>query len=168
MLCHSSLQGWRLISCCLVAKSCPTLCDRIDSSALVSLSMKFSRQEYWSGLPFPSPGDLLHPGMEPVFPPLAGSHLPLSHQGSPEVDSEYLIGRIGKLALLFQENSSIYFLTWWEFWELKRAEVEIAERCSKFSKHTADLCGQAPVFRPQTLMDPLPSQWQCHQQFVLR
>ena len=31
-----------------------------------SLSMEFSRQEYWSGLPFPSPGDPLNPGMEPL------------------------------------------------------------------------------------------------------
>ena len=39
------------------------------------LSMEFSRKEYWSGLPFPSPGDLLNPGMEPTFlatPALAG------------------------------------------------------------------------------------------------
>ena len=35
------------------------------------LSMGFSRQEYWSGLPFPSPGDLPHPGTEPAFPALA-------------------------------------------------------------------------------------------------
>ena len=32
------------------------------------LSMELSRQQYWSGLPFPSPGDLLNPGIEPVFP----------------------------------------------------------------------------------------------------
>ena len=32
------------------------------------LSMKFSRQEYWSGLPFPSPGDLLGPGIKPASP----------------------------------------------------------------------------------------------------
>ena len=32
------------------------------------LSMRFSRQEYWSGLPFPSPGDLSDPGMEPRSP----------------------------------------------------------------------------------------------------
>ena len=32
-----------------------------------SLSMEFSRQEYWSGLPFPSPGDLPGPGVEPTF-----------------------------------------------------------------------------------------------------
>ena len=38
----------------------------------VSLSMRFSSQEYWSGLPFPSPGDLPGPGIEPVSPALAG------------------------------------------------------------------------------------------------
>ena len=36
------------------------------------LSMGFPRQEYWSGLPFPSPGDLPDPGMEPRSPTLAG------------------------------------------------------------------------------------------------
>ena len=34
------------------------------------LSMEFSRQEYWSGLPFPSPGDLPDPGIEPRSPAL--------------------------------------------------------------------------------------------------
>ena len=36
------------------------------------LSMEFSRQEYWSRLPFPPPGDLPNPGTEPASPPLAG------------------------------------------------------------------------------------------------
>ena len=36
-------------------------------------SMEFSRQEYWNGLPFPSPGDLSNPGLEPASPALAGS-----------------------------------------------------------------------------------------------
>ena len=35
-------------------------------------TMGFSRQEYWSGLPFPSPGDLPDPGIEPASPALAG------------------------------------------------------------------------------------------------
>ena len=49
------------------------------------LSMGFSRQEYWSGLPCPPPGDLPHPGIELVFPAspaLPVDFLPLSHQGS--------------------------------------------------------------------------------------
>ena len=38
-------------------------------------SMEFSRQDYWSGLPFLSPGDLLHPGMEPGSPALKADSL---------------------------------------------------------------------------------------------
>ena len=48
---------------CLVTQSCPTLCDHIVRQ--VPLSMGFSRQEYWSGLPVPSPGDLPGPGTKP-------------------------------------------------------------------------------------------------------
>ena len=36
-------------------QSCPTLCDHIDSTQQAPLFLGFSRQEYWSGLPFPSP-----------------------------------------------------------------------------------------------------------------
>ena len=43
------------------------------------LSMVFSRQENWSGLPFPSPGDLPYPGIESVFPTLQVDSLSLSH-----------------------------------------------------------------------------------------
>ena len=39
------------------------------------LSMKFSRQEYWSGLPFPSPGDLLNPGIKLMSPTLQADSL---------------------------------------------------------------------------------------------
>ena len=41
--------------CVLVTHSCPTLCNPMDSSCQAPLSMQFSRQEYWSGLPFPIP-----------------------------------------------------------------------------------------------------------------
>ena len=44
-----------------------------------SLSMGFSRQEYWSGLPFPSPGDLPDPGIEPRFLHCRQTLYPLSH-----------------------------------------------------------------------------------------
>ena len=46
------------------------------------LSMGFSRQEYWTGLPFPSPGDLHDPGIEPMSPALQAYSLPLSRWGS--------------------------------------------------------------------------------------
>ena len=52
-----------------VAHSCPTLCDPVDYNPPGS-SVGFSRQDYWSGLPFPSPGDLPDPGIEPRSPAL--------------------------------------------------------------------------------------------------
>ena len=58
--------------CSLVAKSCLTLCDPMDYIAhQAPLSMGFSRQEYWSGLPCPPPGDLPDPVIKPKFPALA-------------------------------------------------------------------------------------------------
>ena len=54
-----------------VTQSCPTLCDPMDSGLhQAPPSMGFSRQEYWSGLPFPSPGNLPDPGIEPRSPAL--------------------------------------------------------------------------------------------------
>ena len=56
-------------------QSCLTLCDPVDCSPPAPLSMGFSRQGYWSGLPYLSPGDLLHPGIKPrslMSPALAG------------------------------------------------------------------------------------------------
>ena len=47
------------------------------------LSLEFSRQEYWSGLPFPSPGDLPNPGIEPSFPALQADSLPAKASGKP-------------------------------------------------------------------------------------
>ena len=51
----------------LVTQSCLTLCDTMDCSHTL-LSVEFSRQEYWSGKTFPSPGDLPNPGIEPKSP----------------------------------------------------------------------------------------------------
>ena len=52
-------------TCVLVARLYPTLCDPMTGARQTPLSMEFSRQEYWSGLPFPSPGSLPDPGIEP-------------------------------------------------------------------------------------------------------
>ena len=60
---HNILQCY-IISFKVVAQSCPTLCDPMTVAHQVPLSMGFSRQEYWSGLSFPSPGDLPNPGIE--------------------------------------------------------------------------------------------------------
>ena len=56
----------------LVAKLRLTLSTPWAAACQAPLSMGFPRQEYWSGLPFPSPGDLPDPGIEPTSPALAG------------------------------------------------------------------------------------------------
>ena len=53
-----------------VAQSCPTLVTAWTVAPQAPPSMGFPRQEYWSGVPFPSPGDLPNPGIEPGSPAL--------------------------------------------------------------------------------------------------
>ena len=67
----------------LVAKSCPTLVAPWTVARQAPLSMGFSRKEYWSGLPFPSPRDLPDPGNEPGSPALQADSLPPELWGKP-------------------------------------------------------------------------------------
>ena len=60
----------------LLAKSYLTLVTLWTVACQASLSMGFSRQEYWSGLPFSSPGDLPNPGIKPGSPALQADSLP--------------------------------------------------------------------------------------------
>ena len=66
----------------------------------VPLSMRFSRQEYWSGLPCPPSEDLPNPGIKPKSSPspaLQVDSLPLSHQGSPQTqysDTDMLVAQL--------------------------------------------------------------------------
>ena len=53
-------------------------------------SMEFSRQEYWSGLPFPSPGDLPDPGIKPGSPALQADALPSEPSGKPLITKEVI------------------------------------------------------------------------------
>ena len=64
-----------LCCCYLVAKWWPSFAIPWTIAWQASLSMGFSRREHWSGLPFPSSGDLPNPGIEPLSPVLAGRFL---------------------------------------------------------------------------------------------
>ena len=69
-----------------VAQSCLTLRDPVDYSPPRSPVHGISRQEYWSGLPFPSPGDLPNPGIKPAsltFPTLTGGFFTAEPPGKP-------------------------------------------------------------------------------------
>ena len=60
---------------CYVAQSCTTLVTPWTVTSQALLSMGFPRQKYWSGLPFPPPGDLPNPGTEPKSPTLQADTL---------------------------------------------------------------------------------------------
>ena len=67
-----------------------TLWDPMDCSPPGSSSMEFSRQEYWSGLPFPSPGDLPNPGIESQSPSLQADSTLFEPSGKHKHHSFYL------------------------------------------------------------------------------
>ena len=89
--CEIVFQTYHLEWSCLVRGKfifchCVFSCSVVSDSATpwtiacqASLSMGFPRQEYWSGLPFPSPWDHSNPGMEPESPALQANSLPLSY-----------------------------------------------------------------------------------------
>ena len=81
-------------------QSCLTLCNPMDCSLPgSSLSLEFPRQESWSGLPFPPPGELPDPGIQATSPELAGGFfLPPSHLGSPWVCMFPMSGHIYETA----------------------------------------------------------------------
>ena len=67
----------------LIIKLCLTLVTPWVVAHQAPLSMGFPRQEYWSGLLFPSVGDLLDPGSEPRSPTLQAGSLPIEQPGKP-------------------------------------------------------------------------------------
>ena len=69
-------------------------------------SMEFSRQEYWSGLPFPSPGDLPHPGIEPESPALAGGFFTTESPGKPLISLRGPLITSSELRYICKDNVS--------------------------------------------------------------
>ena len=91
----------------IVTQLCSTLCDPWPVAHQAPLSMGFSREEYWSGLPFPSPGDLPKPGIEPMSPALAGGFFttkqlekPLYQHIDEQIMSKYSCHRILLIVIL--------------------------------------------------------------------
>ena len=111
------------LSCgCLVSESCRRFCDPKDCRFQALLSVEFSRQEYWSGLPFPNPGHLPGPGIKPVCTALAGRILWRTHQGSPvsiklviKAAADAFLDSSWKHILIFEKE--IWQISWW--WCLK-------------------------------------------------
>ena len=78
----------------LVAKSCPALATPRTVVCQAPLSMGFSRQEYWSGLPFHSPGDFPYSEIEPRSPALQADSLPTELGGKPIMNYRFSIIKV--------------------------------------------------------------------------
>ena len=78
-------------------------CVRLFVTPRPIQSMKFSRPEYWSGYPFPSPGDLANPGIEPRSPALQADSLPAEPQGKPKNTG---VGSLSLLQGIFRTQES--------------------------------------------------------------
>ena len=74
-ICHTCIGQISQVCVCLAAQSCPTLCDPMVGCQ-APLFLEFSRQEYWSRLPFPLPRDLPNPEIKPKFLALQADSLP--------------------------------------------------------------------------------------------
>ena len=98
-------------SLCVCAKSlqwCSTLCNPQTVACQAPLSMGFSRQEYWSGLPYPPPGDLPDPGIEPVplmSPALIGGFFTTSATW----EAPYILYTVWYISNLFKHNNTWNF-----------------------------------------------------------
>ena len=80
----------------LASESRSVVSDSLRPHGLYTQSMEFSRPDYWSGEPFPSPGDLPNPGIKPRSPTLQADSLPTEPQGEPKNTG------VGSLSLLQQ------------------------------------------------------------------
>ena len=109
------------------------------------LSMGFPRQEYWSGLPLPSSGDLPDPGIEPTSPALAGGFFALEPPGKP-----LLLRQVPTLKNHLQYRDCFNFLLW------KISNIHRSERSSVINPHES-------IDYHQELSTP----GQCHLIFII-
>ena len=94
-----------------VAKSYPTLRTPCTVACQAPLSMGFSRQEYWSGLPFPPPGDPPDPGIEPRSPALQADSLPTELRGKPKAVLKLYNYKYPLTVLLMFKNKMTFCLS---------------------------------------------------------
>ena len=113
----------------LVTRPCLTLYGPIDCSSSVFLSVEFSRQEYWGGLLFPSPGDLSDPGIQSQSPVLQADSLLSEPWGKPNVNSNRIVRIIDQPEIIFE-----HLCTWYHFIDIWTAKLKTTgdPKCWKF------------------------------------
>ena len=99
LMCEKCVRLFSYSELCKECKGVKTVSHSVVSNSFQTpwivahqapLSMGFSRQEYWRGLPFPSPGDLPNPGIEPVSPMLAGRFFSTEPPGKPSCSLKWI------------------------------------------------------------------------------
>ena len=75
-------------------------------------SMEFSRPEYWSRKPFPSPGDLPNPGIDPRYPALQADSLPAEPQGKPKITGGNSLSFLQGIFLTLASNRGLPHCRW--------------------------------------------------------
>ena len=131
----ASSEDSHRLRACVGTHSSPALCDPMDCSHQAPLSMVFSRQEYWSGLPFPTPGDLPDPGLDQTciswVPALAGKFFTFLPPGKPSCRLDSVViwtGHWKGLELSSQHQSSPQ-----SRWKLLRSPSEATKRASYYN-----------------------------------
>ena len=100
-----------------VTQACQTFCDPMDY-------MEFSRPEYWSEQPFPSPGYLPNPGIEPRSPTLQAASLPAEPPGKPKNAGVCSLSPLQQI-FLTQESNGVSFIAGRFFtnWAIREAQI---------------------------------------------
>ena len=90
------------------------LCDCLVCGLPISSVLDFPRQEFWSGLPLPSPGDLPDPGVEPMSPELAGGFFTTKSPGKPLLDTYFWIvsGRLFTATASLRRQVSLHSVSY--------------------------------------------------------
>ena len=110
---YQGLQHASGLSCSVVSNSATPWTVAYQ----VPLSLGFSRQEYWNGLPCPPPGDLPHPGIEPRFP-ASGGFFTLWATRETLQHTRHL------LLVLNNQHDAIKIMYWWDvLWDFQAVQI---------------------------------------------
>ena len=96
-----------------VAQSCPLFATPWTVAHQAPLSIGFSRQEYWSGLPCPPPGDIPNPGIEPRSPTLQAESLLSETPGKPKNTTVGSLSLLQEIFLTEESNPLLLCLLHW-------------------------------------------------------
>ena len=102
------------------------------------LSMGFSRQEYWSGLPFSSPGDLPDPRIEPISPGLVGGFFTTEPSGKSQRDREKSQIQKASKALVYLVNHQVDSLDLFLSWASLVAQMVKKKKKKKYACNAGD------------------------------